>query len=95
MSREIRFSVSPPRADRVYHVSEDDIRVVLSRLPPEAKSRLRALRFNDTSSGAQRLGYVSPSRRKIAMTAPPAPREPRPVPREGRGSRLPAHGGHP
>ena len=68
MSREIRFSVSPPRADRVYHVSEDDIRVVLSRLPPEAKSRLQAVHFNDRSSGAHRLGYVTPSRRETSWT---------------------------
>ena len=71
MSREVRFSVSPPGGDRIHHLTEDDIRVVLSRLPPEAKSRLRAVHFNDQSRGARRLGYVNRGRREIAMCALP------------------------
>lgn len=71
MSREVRFSVSPAGADRVYHVTEDDIRVVLSRLPHEAWHRLRAVHFNDRSRGARTLGYVNRGRREVAMCALP------------------------
>jgi hypothetical protein len=71
MSPDIRFSVSPPGGDRVHHITEDDIRVVLSRLPEEAKSRLRAVHFNDRSRGARTLGYVNRGRREIAMCALP------------------------
>lgn len=71
MSREVRFSVSPASADRIYHVTEDDIRVVLSRLPHEAWRRLRAVHFNDRSRGARTLGYVNRGRREIALCALP------------------------
>ncbi len=71
MPRPITFSTSPAGADRVYHVSEDDVRVVLSRLPPETTKRLRAVHFNDRRRGARVLGYVSRGRREIALCALP------------------------
>ncbi len=71
MSRELRFSASPPGADRLHHVTEDDIRCVLARLPHEVQHRLRAVHFNDHSRGARRLGYVNGGRREIAMCALP------------------------
>lgn len=71
MNREVRFSISPPGGDRVHHLCEDDVRLVLSRLPAEARSRLRAVHFNDQSRGGRRLGYVNRGRREIAMCALP------------------------
>lgn len=70
-SRDVRFSISTPGADRVHHLSEDDIRIVLGRLPHEAWRRLRAVHFNDGSRGARVLGFVSRSRREITMCALP------------------------
>jgi hypothetical protein len=67
----IKFSVSPPGADRVHHVSEEDVRVVLSRLPPELWARLRGVHFNDRSHGARVFGYVTPGHREIALCAMP------------------------
>jgi hypothetical protein len=63
--------VSAPGADRVHHVHEEDVRVVLSRLPPEICHRLRAVHFNDRSIGARVLGYVNRGRREIALCALP------------------------
>jgi hypothetical protein len=71
MSVEIRFSVSVPGGDRLHHVNEKDVRVVLSRLPPELWRRLRAVHFNDRSRGARVLGYVNRGRREIALCALP------------------------
>ena len=71
MSREVQFSVSPASADRIYHVTEDEIRVVLSRLPHDVWHRLRGVHFNDRSRGGRVLGYVNRGRREIAMCALP------------------------
>src|SRR5437773_1937388 len=71
MRCHIRFSDSAPRCDRIHHVNEKDVRVVLSRLPVELWSRLRTVHFNDRSRGARRLGYVNRGRREIALCALP------------------------
>jgi hypothetical protein len=71
MASDVRFSVSRPGADRVHHVTEEDIRVVLSRLPREVWHRLRAVHFNDRSRGGHCLGYVNRGRREIALCAQP------------------------
>jgi hypothetical protein len=71
MARDVKFSVSRPKADRVYHVNEDDVRVVLSRLPLDVCQRLRAVHFNDRSWGARTLGYVNRGRREIGLCALP------------------------
>jgi hypothetical protein len=71
MSSEIKFSVHPPKADRVHHVAEEDVRVVLGRLPASLYSRLRAVHFNDQSRGARRLGYVTQGHHEIALCALP------------------------
>ena len=71
MSREVRYSLSPPGADRIHHLTADDVRVVLARMPHEAKNRLRAVHFNDLSRGARVLGYVNRGRREIALCALP------------------------
>ena len=71
MAHEIKFTVSAPKSDRVHHVTEEDVRVVLSRLPEEVWSSLRNVHFNDRSQGARRLGYVNRGRREIALCALP------------------------
>ena len=47
MLSRIRFSMSLPGGDRVHHVNQADVRVILSRLPIDLWSRLRAVHFND------------------------------------------------
>ena len=67
----VKFSLSPLGADRIHHVSEEDVRVVLSRLPLELWDRLRAVHFNDRSRGARVFGYVTRGHREIALCAMP------------------------
>ena len=67
----IAFSSSKPGCDRRHYVFPEDIRVVLSRLPREAWSRLRAVHFNDRGRGVRVLGYVTGGRREIALCALP------------------------
>lgn len=69
MAGKVKFSVSTPSADRIHHVSEDDVRVVLGRLPAEVCGRLRAVHLNDRSRGARIFGYVQRGRREIALCA--------------------------
>jgi hypothetical protein len=71
MPCQVKFSTSPPGADRIHYVDEEDIRVVLSRLPEELWRRLRTVHFNDRSRGARVLGYVNQGRRDIALCALP------------------------
>ncbi len=71
MGKKIRFSVSPPGGDRIYHITEDDVRVLIGRLSPEECSRLRSVHFNDQSQGGSRLGYVNEGRREIALCSLP------------------------
>jgi hypothetical protein len=70
MLARIRFVVSPLGADRVHHVNEEDVRVLLSRLPIESYHRLRAVHVNDRSI-ARRFGYVTHGRREIVLCALP------------------------
>jgi len=71
MSRQVKFSSTAPHGDRIFHVTEDDVRVVLSRLPENAYNRLRRVHFNDQSRGARSLGYVNMGHREIALCALP------------------------
>lgn len=71
MQRKVKFSEIPPKGDRVHHVDEADVRVVLGRLPIDLWSRLRAVHFNDRSRGARVLGYVNRGRREISLCALP------------------------
>lgn len=70
-ARRVKFSSSPLGADRIHCVNEEDIRVLLGRLPIELWDRLRAVHFNDRSRGARLLGYVNRGRREIALCALP------------------------
>jgi len=49
MPRPVLFSSTAPRGDRIYHLKEEDIRVLLGRLPEDARRRLRRVHFNDRS----------------------------------------------
>jgi hypothetical protein len=71
MLPQVKFSLSIPGADRIHYVSEEDVRIVLSRLPVELWTRLRRVHFNDRSRGARVLGYVNRGRREIALCALP------------------------
>jgi hypothetical protein len=71
MSPQVKFSMSIPGADRIHYGNEDDVRVVLSRLPGELRHRLRSVHFNDRARGARVLGNVSRGRRDIALCALP------------------------
>ena len=69
---KVKFSYTKPRCDRKHHVLEEDVRVVLSRLPEEVYSRLRAVHFNDRSWGVRSLGYTTKrGRREVAICALP------------------------
>jgi hypothetical protein len=69
---KIKFSYSRTQAGRQHFVDEDDVRVVLSRLPDELWERLRAVHFNDRGLGRLRLGYVTRGHREITLCALPA-----------------------
>jgi len=69
--KNIIFSYTKPRADRIYHINEDDIRIALSRLPEESYNRLRRVHFNDRSKGARVLGYVTYAHKEVSMCALP------------------------
>ena len=45
--KDIKFSYTAPGGDRKHYVFEEDVRVVLSRLPEEVYGRLRVVHFND------------------------------------------------
>ena len=68
---QVRFSRVIPGADRIHYVNEEDVRVVLSRLPVEVWQRLRTVHFNDQARGSRVLGYVNRGRRDIALCALP------------------------
>jgi hypothetical protein len=67
----VKFSATIPRCDRIHHIGEEDVRVVLSRLPVELWQCLRTIHFNDRSWGARSLGYVNQGHREIALCALP------------------------
>jgi hypothetical protein len=72
MPMRVKFSVSTPRADRIHYVHEQDVRILLGRLPETLWSRLRVVHFNDRSRGNRFLGYVTTrGRREITLCALP------------------------
>ena len=71
MARDIKFTKTKLKSDRVHWITEEDVRVVLGRLPPETWRRLRAVHFNDQSGGNRMAGYVTRGRREIAICALP------------------------
>src|SRR6185503_2711647 len=57
--RRIKFSITIPGGDRRHYLTEEDVMVVLSRLPEETWRRLRAVHFNDHGGHFRVLGYVT------------------------------------
>jgi hypothetical protein len=71
LMRKITFSFSPTGAGRKHYLTEEDVTVLLSRLPEELWERLRAVHFNDRALGRRMAGYVNMGRREIAICALP------------------------
>lgn len=69
--RVIRFTAKDAGCDRRHFLTEEDILVVLGRLPEEDWSRLRAVHFNDRGRGVRWLGYANSSHREITICALP------------------------
>jgi hypothetical protein len=70
--RRVKFRSCTPGCDRIHHVSQGDLMMVLLRLPAETWERLRGIHFNDQSRGGRVLGYTTTrGRREIALCALP------------------------
>jgi len=69
--KEVRFIRKPTSAHRVHYLNDEDVLVVLERLPERLWSRLRAVHFNDRAWGNRLLGYVTAGRREIVICALP------------------------
>jgi len=70
--RKLSFNVVTPGCDRIHHVSQGDVGMVLMRLPGETWDRLKGVHFNDRSRGARVLGFTSTrGRREISLCALP------------------------
>jgi hypothetical protein len=67
----IKYNTIRPGEKRTHYIDGRDVDVLLSRLPHEVWSRLRAVHFNDRSVGCRRLGYVNLGHREIAICALP------------------------
>ncbi len=65
----VRHRVSPIRR---HYVDEDDVKVVLSRLPQELWARLRKVHFKDDARGNRTYGYTTKrGRREVTLCALP------------------------
>ena len=74
MGRTIKFTTKIPGGDRRHYINEDDIMVVLNRLPKEIWSRLREVHFNDIGYGnprRQHAGYAGRDKTSIAICSLP------------------------
>ncbi len=69
--RDIKFTYSKTGASRKHYIGEDDVRVLLSRLPKELWEKLQAVHFNDRAWGRRCLGYVTRGHREITICALP------------------------
>ena len=69
--RPVRFSISPTGGDRIHYITPEDVQIVLSRLPVEEYSQLKAVHCNDQAWGNRLLGYTNRGRREIALCALP------------------------
>ena len=68
----IEFSKHPAGGNRVHYVNEEDVFVVLGRLPHELWSRLRRVLFTDHAQGIRVLGYTAlKGRSEISLCALP------------------------
>ena len=67
----IRFTYKSPACDRRHYLHEDDLLVLLGRLPAVIWKGLRLVHFNDRGLGVRTLGYVNGSSSEIAICALP------------------------
>lgn len=67
----IRHTYSRAGEKRRHYINGGDVDVLLSRIPCELWSRLRAVHFNDRGRGCRVAGYVNKGRREIAICALP------------------------
>lgn len=69
--QKLRFIYRDPGCDRRHYLTEEDILVLLNRLPAETWERLHTVHFTDRSRGVCVLGYVHQGRREISICALP------------------------
>jgi len=69
--KRVRFVTHPIRSDRRHRVNEEDVRVVLGRLPAEVIAPLREVHFNDRFGRQAVLGYADPGSGALALCAIP------------------------
>lgn len=69
--RKLKFTYSSVGCDRKHYLNEEDVCVVLNRLPKEAWNGLRVVHFNDKSRGARTLAYANPREHEICICALP------------------------
>jgi len=69
--RPLTFTSIPSRGNRHHFVTEDEVRVVLERLPTYLWERLATVHFNDRANGCRRLGYVTGGKDAISLCALP------------------------
>jgi hypothetical protein len=69
--RKVQFKYKEPGCDRRHFINEEDVLVVLGRLPEEAWQRLRVVHFNDRGFGVRTLGYATSSSGEIEICALP------------------------
>jgi hypothetical protein len=67
----VKYNTVRPGEKRRHYIDGHDVDLLLSRLPHETWSRLRAVHFNDRSVGCRLLGYVNSGHREIAICALP------------------------
>ena len=68
MSR-MKYSTARIVGPRKHYLVEEDVEVLLARLPAKLWGRLREVHFNDRGRGGRCLGYVNGGRREIAICA--------------------------
>lgn len=68
---KIKFTYKTPYCDRRHLINEEDVQVVLTRLPADEWARLRAVHFSDRSYGVRILGYANPPSGEISICALP------------------------
>lgn len=67
--KKIKYKYDKTHGDKRYFINEDDINVLLSRLPEEVYHRLETVYFKDRSWGNKHLGYVTNGSREIVICA--------------------------
>lgn len=64
MAKKIKITYKKPGADRIHYVSEEDVLIVLGRIPLPLWEGLREIHFNDQSDRGRVLGYTGNQRRR-------------------------------